>query len=155
MATLIFGHSEVLADWAARRIPHVGATGFGPCQAIGVASGDGPEARLYAVCVYHDWQPGYQTLQLSMAAASPRWATPGTIRALLHYAFMQCGARKVWTATPHKNARAIKFNKGIGFRQDGVLREHFGPHQHAVIYSMLKAEWERSGWFVLPERLAA
>jgi RimJ/RimL family protein N-acetyltransferase len=70
---------------------------------------------------------------------------------LRHYVFRQAGARKLWVAIPHKNERAIRFNRGIGMRQDGVLREHFGRGSHAVILSMLRKEYEHSRW-CLPEQ---
>ena len=54
-------HSAELAAWAAARIEHVGAAGFGECWAIGVAA----RGSLLAVAVLHDWQPGCGTVQLS------------------------------------------------------------------------------------------
>src|SRR5215831_21209947 len=95
---LIFGHDKALAYWCSRRIPHVGDVGFGPCVAIGVASGPNSEDRLLAVAVYHEWSEAAGTIQISFAAASPRWATRQTIGRLLFYPFEQLGVRKVWLA---------------------------------------------------------
>lgn len=148
MPTLIFGHSEVLARWASAHIPHVAEDAFGPCQAIGVASGNDADAKLYAVIVYHDWNQRARTVQISAAATSPRWATPGTLRALLHYPFMQMGVYKVWLAIPQGNDRALRFNLGIGMKQDAVLRHQLGPRRHAVIVSMTYDEYRKSRWFV-------
>lgn len=148
MPTLIFGHSASLAQWAAVHIPHVAQGAFGPCQAIGVASGDDAGAKLYAVIVYHDWNERARTVQISAAAVSPRWATPGTLRALLHYPFMQMGVYKVWLAIPQSNERALRFNLGIGMKQDAILRHQFGPRRHAVIVSMTWDEYRNSRWFV-------
>jgi len=163
---LILGHSDVLAMWAARRIPHVGETGFGPCQAIGVASGPGDDDKLLAVVVFHDWQPACGTLQCTVAAASPTWASRGALQALFAYGFEQCGARKLWTATPigpglnktqaAMSKRALKFNAGIGFRSEATLREHFGRGIHAEICSIMRSEYQRSKWFVsVPGKIAA
>jgi RimJ/RimL family protein N-acetyltransferase len=157
MTALIFDHSEALAAWAAARIPHVGAAGLGPCTAIGVASGDDADDELYAVAVFHDWQKAAKTLQVSMAARSPRWATQGTIRALLHYVFEQAGANKLWVAIPDNNSRAIRFNLGIGMVREAVLRHHCGWNRHAVILSMIEPEYRASRWASPrpPARLAA
>jgi RimJ/RimL family protein N-acetyltransferase len=141
MSVLIIGHGQALAKWAARRIPHVGDAGFGPCDAVGIATGFSRDDKLLAVVVYHDLV--YDTCQLSCAAASPRWASPSTIRALLSVPFEQWGCRKVWTATPSSNVRALRFNEGIGFRREAVLRHHFAQKQHAVICSMMRSEYER------------
>ena len=156
MAHLVFGHDRALAAWAAKRIPHVGEAGFGPCTAIGIASGPDSDDKLLGVCVFHDAQEQAGTIQLSMVATTPKWATRPVISALLYYPFVQLGANKVWTATPIHNVRALRFNKGIGFRQDGVLREHFGKGEHAVICSMLRKEYMRSRWHVdVPHQAAA
>lgn len=139
--------TEELAAWAAARIPHVGAEGFGPCWAVGVARRiAGGKRDLAAVVVLHDWQPGLGTVQLSAAAVTPLWATRDVIGRILGVAFRgKLGApvRKVWTATPHTNERAIKFNVGVGFVREGVLRQHYAPKVHAVICGMLEPEWRK------------
>jgi RimJ/RimL family protein N-acetyltransferase len=134
--------TEHLAAWAAARIPHVGADGFGPCWAVGVVRGD----ALAAAVVFHDWQPQAGTVQLSCAAETPRWATRQVIGAVLGAAFagrLGAPARKVWTAIPSSNARAIRFNRGIGLTQEAVLRQHFARGVHAVICSILDREWRK------------
>lgn len=134
--------TEHLAAWAAERIPHVAGGGFGPCWAAGVVRGD----ALAAVVVYHDWQPDAGTVQVSVAAATPRWATRPVIAALLGAAFsgtLGAPVRKVWSAMPSSNERAIRFNLGIGFTREAVLREHFAPKVHAVVSSMMEREWRR------------
>jgi len=137
---LLFGQDDAVAGWVAARIPHVGDLGFGACKAIGVVGASGV---LAAGLVYHDYQPRARTIQLSMAADSPRWATKQVIRLLLFYPFEELGLNKVWTATPHTNTRALKFNKGVGFVQEGVLRHQFGPGEHAVICGMLRKDYLR------------
>lgn len=131
-----------LSDWAAQRIAHVGAEGFGPCWAVGVAR----RGTLAAVVVFHDYQPECGTVQLSCAAENPRWATRQVIGAILCAAFagrLGRPVRKVWTATPHVNERAIRFNQGIGFVREAVLRQHYAPKVHAVICGMLDGEFRR------------
>ena len=145
MVKFIFGDDQAMSHWAGSRIPHVGDAGFGPCIAIGVAS-DEPEEKMYAVCVFHDYQPQLGTVQVSMAAENPHWATQGVLRGLLHYPFHQLGVRKLWMAIPSNNTRALKFNKGIGMVQEAILRQHFGPRRHAIILSMMDTEYRRSRW---------
>lgn len=150
MPVLRFDRSPQFAAWAAHRIAHVNGNGgsFGPCQAIGVASGPDDDATLYAVVVFHDYQKLTKTIQFSAAARSPKWATPGVLRAMLHYPFQQLGVYKLWGAIPSDNERALRFNFGIGMRQDGTLRHHFGHKRHAVIVSMIQPEYQRSRWCV-------
>jgi hypothetical protein len=144
---LIFAGTDeeraLVVAWAAERIEAVRGSDFGPCQAAGVVV----HGQMAAAVIFHDWQDGARTMQLSMAADSPRWAAPAVLRGLFRYAFVTAGANKLWTATPHTNARALRFNHGIGMKQEATLRHHFGPKSHAVICSMIAAEWQRSKWF--------
>lgn len=151
MPHLIFGHSEKLAAWAAAQIPQMrGGNGFGPCTAIGIASGPNEDDELYGVVVFHDYIPHLRTIQVSDAARSPKWLTKGVIRAVLYYPFMQLNCYRVWGAIPHTNLRAIRLNKGLGLKVDGTLRHAFGPGVHAVMVSMLKPEYLKSRWAPLP-----
>ena len=136
---LLYGQDQAVAEWVSRNIPHMAGAAFGPMAAIGVTSQEG---NLLAGVVFHDYQPKFRTMQISMAAASPKWATRNTIRLLLSYPFMRCGVEKVWTAMPHTNERAIRFNKGIGFVQEAVLAYHFGS-SHAVICRLLRKDYLR------------
>lgn len=147
MAVLVYGHSEALAAWAAERIPHMRGGDFGPCQAIGIAAGLDPKDRLYGVVVFHDYQAGCGTIQVSAAATSPKWANIPLLKGILRYPFVQLNCFKMWVAIPHRNERAIRINKGLGLRQDGILRHHFGKGSHAVIMSLLKPEWLAGRWY--------
>ncbi len=51
--------------------------------------------------------------------------------------------QKVWTATQHENKRALKFNRGVGFKEESVLRHHFGRGCHAVICRMFTEDYRR------------
>lgn len=144
--TLLFAapgdEAALVEQWIIDRIPHC-RRGFGPAVFAGVMQG----GALVAGVAFHDWQDDHQTLQLSMAASSPRWASAGTMKTLFRYAFVTAGANKLWTAIPSGNERALRFNVGIGLKREGCLRHHFGHKSHAVIHSMMRAEWQRSRWF--------
>jgi len=135
---LIFGHDAVVKRWVTERIDF--SPDFNPGTTIGVAPND--EDILIAGIVYHDFQEKFGTIQISMAADSPRWAQRGIIRACLHYPFEQLGVGKVWTAIASDNRRAIRFNEGIGLRREAILSRHFGS-KHAVICRMLRKEYDR------------
>lgn len=131
-----------LVRWCGKRIPHVGEDGFASGWAVGVVR----RRELAAVVVFHDWQPACGTVQLSCAADTPLWASRRVVGAILGVAFqgtLGAAVFKVWTATPHENARAIRFNEGIGMKREAVLRHHFGHKQHAVICSILAPEWRK------------
>jgi len=133
--SLLFGEDARVARWVAARIFGPGG-GFDPCSAIGVER----DGDLAAGVVYHDWQPDFGTMQLSIAADTPRWATPGTVAALLRYPFAQQGANKAWVAVPARNTRSLRLATGLGFVAEARLAEHFGDDD-AVILRMFKREW--------------
>jgi len=135
--TLVAGHTAEIAAWVADHIPHV--TDFGPCEAIGILTGN----RLIAGVVYHDYQPMFGTIQLSMAAISPMWARQETIAGLLQYPFLQLGVYKVFTATPIDNIMALRVNTHIGLKQEAVLNSMFGKGRHGVIMRMLEPDFNR------------
>lgn len=136
---LVFGRDQAVAKWVADRIPFVRERGFGPCKAIGVIASDG---RELAGIVYHDWNPDFRTIAFSIAAVSPAWARRGIIRGLFHYPFIDCGVLKLWTATPHRNLRALKALKGLGFTQEAILVRQFGK-DNAVINRMWASDYQR------------
>jgi RimJ/RimL family protein N-acetyltransferase len=80
--------------------------------------------------------------ELSAVAWNPRWAEREIIIDILAVAFRTHGFRKVYTTTPHDNLRALRFNKGIGFKQEAILSEHYAPRQHAVICGMKRAHYD-------------
>jgi len=136
---LIFGHSEQVAAWVAEHIPDVGQDGFSsPVTAIGVATD-----HLIAGMVYHDYQPKFGTMQLSMAATSPMWARREIIHALLSYPFDQLGCQKIWTATALENVKALKVNEHVGFKREAILAHQFGRKRHAVIMRLLRPDYLR------------
>jgi RimJ/RimL family protein N-acetyltransferase len=146
MPVLIYGQSAALAAWAAAQISDIGDAGFGECVAIGIAAGPDLGDRFYGVVVFHEYQPQAGTIQASAAAISPKWATPGVLRALFAYPFGQLKVQKLWTAAAHDNLRSIRFNEGIGMRREAVLRHHYGRGRHAVMMSMLDTEYRASRW---------
>jgi RimJ/RimL family protein N-acetyltransferase len=127
-----------LPEWAARRIPHVGEDGFGPCYALGIAK----RGEIIATMVYHDFIPSYGNIQLSMAATSPAWARRTSIKELLRYPFNDLGVQRVTTMIAESNTRAIRLNEGLGFVREGLVRRGFG-NDNAVILGLLREDAEK------------
>jgi RimJ/RimL family protein N-acetyltransferase len=137
---LVFGHDADIAEWTASRIPHVGdADTFGPMAAVGVAD----DEHIVAGCVYHNYRAEYGICEISFAAATPKWATRGIIRALLSVPFEQYECRRVTLMIPHDEPRTKRFCGGIGFVREGCVRELFGPRRHGEIYGMTRRDYDR------------
>lgn len=137
---LVIGEDAKVAAWAVGFIPHVSsAESLGDCRAVGVARDD----QMVAACVYHRWVPEYASCEITFAASTPRWATRGLIRGLLAVPFVQYECNRVTLTIPHDNGRAERFVRGIGFTREGCARHGFGPKRHALIYGMLRREFDR------------
>ncbi len=137
---LVVGHDAEVASWAVERIPHLSSVdALGPYVAMGIAR----DGEMLAACIYHRWVPEYQSCEMTFAAASPRWATRGMIRGLLAVPFEQYGCQRVSAVLPHDAARTEKFVRGIGFKREGCARRGFGGRQHALLYGMLRGEYDR------------
>ena len=143
MAVILTGRDELFAKWAAKRIHNVGDAGFGPCRAVGIATGKEASDRLLAVFVFHDYQPRFGTVQLSGAAADPHWASRGIIRGILAVPFLQYRCHLVWSAIPHTSERVIRLTKALGFKQEAILKDRFGKGNHAVIVRMESRDYDR------------
>lgn len=128
-----------LLDWIAVRIPHVGPdhNWHGRAHAIGVGL-DGE--ILAAICISNVDKFGNG--ELAMAADTPRWATRDTIRGFLAYPFGQLGLRRLTTITAASNERALRFNRGMGFQQEGTMRFGHGD-EDAIIMGLLREDAQR------------
>ena len=63
---------------------------------------------------------------------------------MLHLAFEDFGAHRVWLDTQVRNARARHVYEQVGFVEEGVLRECWHQHgrwQSLVVMSMLETEY--------------
>lgn len=136
---IVHGHSEYFAEWVAHRLPEISGNGFGACEALGVMSGD----KVLAGVVYHDYQNGAETMQLSMAADSFMWARRPIIAGLLSYPFRTANVFKAWIAVSLKNEIGLKTFKHIGFKQEAILAHQFGRQKHCVVLRMFKPDYER------------
>jgi RimJ/RimL family protein N-acetyltransferase len=146
---IVLGRDPEVADWVARRIPHVGSgAAFGPCAAIGVEAEDG---ALLGGVVYSNWQPACRSIEASFASAAPRWLTRRIIGGILSYPFDQLDCQRITALTPRRAKAARRFLDAFGFRREGLVRLGFGDDD-AVVSGMLRREWEGSRWRASPPK---
>lgn len=139
---LLFGYDEEFSRWACERIPWLEYNGT--MKAVGVADGADPAAKVLAVAIYHGYigpkkmggETWYNSVEMSFAAASPRFATRETIKNLLKIPFNQFKVDNVLVAIPSINVRAIRFVKGIGFTPRGTVSRYFSPTVHSCVFGL-------------------
>jgi len=129
LTTLIFGRDEELATWAEK-------SGLGPWQrpltTIGVTDKDD---KIMAVAIYNNYRHP-SDIEISFVAATPRWATQGNVRAMMHYPFVQLGVKRLSAITSKQNKRCRKLLTGLGFKQEGVHPFAGADGETAITYGL-------------------
>lgn len=99
---LVHGRSELIGRWVARVSQNKGAEerGWGECRAIGVMQ----DGKAVAGLVFHNWQPEADTIELSVASATPRWFSPPVLTAI-EQQVEAFGVSKLVAWTPLKMTR--------------------------------------------------
>ncbi len=140
---LVLGRDAMVAEWVAHQLPHVAnGEAFGPCAAIGIESlGGDPLGGV----VFSGYQPAYRSIEVSCASASPRWLTRSLIQGIFRYPFDQLDCQRVTAVTGRRNRPSRRFLETFGFKREGLVRKGLGEDD-AVIYGLLKREWQASRW---------
>jgi RimJ/RimL family protein N-acetyltransferase len=132
---IIFDQPERIATWVEQRIGT--PQNFERYTAIGLESG----GELIAGAVF----TGYTDVNLMVHVAGTRlWASPVFLRTLAHYAFRQCGVRRVTALTAAKNVRCRRLIERCGFELEGQMK-HAMPDDDVVVYGVLA---ERAGYLL-------
>lgn len=127
-----FGDDALVAEWVTQRIAHVDS--FEGAKTLGVVGDDG--SPLGAV-VYHEFRGN--DIQMSCAAESAAWLSRRILKAIFSYPFVQLKCRRVTAMTPAKNKHTRDFLEGVGFTQEGIMRQGFDSDD-CVVYGMLREE---------------
>lgn len=82
-------------------------------------------------------------IQIALAATDPRWCTPGNMRVILGYPFLQLGTRRLSAVCHVKNDKVHRLMKGLGFMREGKLHDFF-EDGHGIVYGMTRRYFLRS-----------
>lgn len=145
---MLYGFDQAVARWAGERLR---VADWGPCRAIGIVRG----GDLVAGVVYSQYR--HPNIEVSIATSARSWATPGAIRAIMRYPFVQLGCKRLTATTEATNQRARAFLCRLGFRQEGLHPDAL-PTGDAVTYGLLArdaARWIGAEEECEPLKLAA
>jgi len=137
---LIFGRDRELARWASERL---GGVDFEPCVAIGVAH----HGEIVAAAIYNQYR--WPDIQITFVTSSPRWASPGAVRAILRYPFIQLRCARITAVTGVSNQPARAFLCRLGFHLEGYHPQAL-PDGDSVTYGLLRHDAAR--WIVEEEK---
>jgi [ribosomal protein S5]-alanine N-acetyltransferase len=90
----------------------------------------------------------YATCNLGMMIGDKNYWGKGygkkVYRLLIRFAFQDLNIRRIWEAAHADNVASLAMCEGLGFRREGILREHVltdrGP-MDKVMLGLLKKEW--------------
>jgi len=107
------------------------------------------ENHLIGTCGYKEWDPRRFRAEISYDLAPANWGS-GYMRealvAVLGYGFHQMNLRRVEGMVDPLDTRSHNLLTGLGFRMEGVLREHDyikGAFQDDMIFALLHQDWEK------------
>jgi len=129
----LYGREDTLLPWVEARIE--GTCFDDDAKAIGVARDD----KILACVVYDEFRKGQ--CQMSVASdGSKRWLTRQYLVRLFAYPFLQCEMNRVYSLVSIENTRSLKLCRGLGFVQEGLLRQAGDKGQDMILLAMLRHE---------------
>lgn len=98
-----------------------------------------PEGKLLGGVVFTQYTGQGGSIGMHVAGFEPRWISKSLLWACFWYPFEQLGVKKVFGTVPAFNARALAFNRKLGFRQEAVIRDVY-PDGDMVLMAMYREE---------------
>lgn len=105
------------------------------CRWIGSVTDD---MQIMGVVVYSRWTK--HNCEMSVASVTPRFMTRAFLRAVFGYPFNELGFARVTAVVEEENVKALNMNHGLGFKDEGILRNWYGEGRNGVVMGMLKDE---------------
>lgn len=156
VATLysIFGDDEVTRYWGFGTLPDLAAAAAlladihaqfrdGSLLQWGVEA----EGVVVGTCTLAAVDTTNRRAELGFALGRPHWGRgymAAALPAVLEFAFGRLGLHRVHADTDPRNAASVRTLERLGFRREGLLREHYfaaGELQDDVVYGLLQSEW--------------
>jgi RimJ/RimL family protein N-acetyltransferase len=126
--------NDGLKAWIEQRLPEYRSGSSTICVGVERAG------KLVAVIAWDGYREG-TSVDVSIAADSPRWASRQTITSLLMYPFGQLGVRRINSYVYKSNKRSRKFNEGIGFKLEGKLRDCGNNNEPLLLFGMTRRDF--------------
>lgn len=99
--------------------------------------------RLQAGVVIHDYQPHFQSVEMSIGAVSKRWLTLSRMNIVADYVFNQLDCYTLVTRSSLSNVSIKRMWAAIG-GQEILLPNLRGPGEHEVMHILTRDEAKQS-----------
>lgn len=80
------------------------------------------------------------TCSVHIAIDDPLALRAGFFTEVAHHLFDVCGMRSLFGTVPAKNAKALKFDKHIGFKEVAVVPGLFGEGEDCIVVEMKRED---------------
>lgn len=114
--------------------------------------GDGGEGgQIIGTCTLAHLDAEHRRAELGFALAKAHWGKgymAEALPALVRFAFEELDLHRLTADADPRNHASIRVLSRLGFRPEGILREHYllhGEKQDAVLFGMLRSEWQAAG----------
>lgn len=126
--------NNALKAWIEQRIAEYKSGASTVC--VGVER----DGKLVAVIAWDGYRSGI-SVDVAIAADSPRWATRQTITTLLMYPFGQLRVKRINSYVYKSNKKARRLNDGLGFKLEGKLRCAGKNDEPLLLFGMTKQDF--------------
>lgn len=82
----------------------------------------------------------WANMAISVSADNPNWINPQVLNEISRYVFVDNDCRRLEAQTEVENRRCRRLLKGLGFKQEGILRNASYNQNDMVLFSLLKEE---------------
>lgn len=138
MFDYVYGHDEIVSQFAAQLIPHC-RRGFGPnIKTMGIVD----TGSLIAGVIWHNWDPEAGVMEISGAALpGAPWITRETLKRIYTFPFLQCDCQMIVQRVPADNEALLYVFSRYGYALVPVPRL-FGRERDGVLGLLTREAWE-------------
>lgn len=130
---VLFGADDAVKAFVGSRLPFR-QNSFGDSTALGVIR----HGQLVGGVVFHNYR-GHD-IEISIASATPLWASKKTFATLYGYPFNQLGVARITCITSRKNKVVRRLAEASGFKLEGTHRKAFDGQIDAMSYGLLRED---------------
>lgn len=94
------------------------------------------EGQIAAVAVFSNYIG--HSVEFSIASSTPKWGRRSAFKAFGAYAFQQLKVHRVWCVTRATNTHAQQQLIRLGFKREGILRQHYADRADGHIFALLR-----------------
>jgi len=107
-------------------------------------------AKLVGEFAYHNWYPGHSRSEIGYGMRAEAYKNQGFMKEamlpILDYGFNQMKLNRIEAFISPKNEPSLRLVKRYGFREEGLLREHYCKDdviEDSLVFGLLRKDFEQ------------